>query len=121
VSLDEWRNYLISKGLQVPEGSTDFAFAQPTRKAAYVYHTASIPTKTIRADWGLRSSFFDLTVKGDSLVFDGRGYGHGVGLSQEGAMNMARQGFKYDQIINQYYQGVNIISVRALNFFQVEQ
>lgn len=121
VSIDEWRTYLISKGVQVPEGSTDFAFSQPSRKPAYVYRSASIPTKTIRADWGLRSSFFDLTVKGDSLVFDGRGYGHGVGLSQEGAMNMAKQGFKYDQIINQYYQGVNIVSVRALNFFQVEQ
>lgn len=121
VSINEWRNYLLSKGIQVPEGSTDFGFSQPSRKPAYVYRSANIPTKTIRADWGLRSSFFDLTVKGDSLVFDGRGYGHGVGLSQEGAMNMAKQGFKYDQIINQYYQGVNIVSVRALNFFQVEQ
>lgn len=121
ISVDEWRNYLVSKGIQVPEGSTDFTFSQPVRKPSYVYRSGAIPTKTIRADWGLRSSFFDMTVKGDSLVFDGRGYGHGVGLSQEGAMNMAKQGFKYDQIINQYYQGVNIISVRALNFFQVEQ
>lgn len=121
IPLDDWRKYLISKGAKVSANDTDFEFTQPTRKAVLTYRGMTIPTKTIRAEMGLRSSFFDLKVKGDKLIIDGRGYGHGVGLSQEGAMNMAKQGYRYDQIINQYYQGVNIISVRALNFFQVEQ
>lgn len=38
-------------------------------------------------------------------VFSGRGYGHGVGLSQWGAYEMAVLGFRYDEILNYYYPG----------------
>lgn len=44
-------------------------------------------------------------------VFDGQGYGHGVGMSQYGAMCMANLGFKYDEIINHYFPGTEIITV----------
>ena len=37
------------------------------------------------------------------MVLDGRGFGHGVGLCQEGAMKMARLGYSYDQIIGYYF------------------
>lgn len=38
-------------------------------------------------------------------VFDGQGYGHGVGMSQYGAMCMANEGFTYDEILSTYYPG----------------
>ena len=42
------------------------------------------------------------------FTFDGRGYGHGVGMSQWGAKEMADQGFTYRQILNHYYRGTRI-------------
>jgi len=46
--------------------------------------------------------------------FTGRGYGHGVGLSQEGAINMARQGFTYIDILKFYYLGIAITTIDEL-------
>nr|WP_300091775.1 SpoIID/LytB domain-containing protein [Sedimentibacter sp.] len=40
--------------------------------------------------------------------FDGRGWGHGIGMSQYGAKEMAAEGFKYDEILKHYYTGVTI-------------
>lgn len=40
--------------------------------------------------------------------FDGRGWGHGVGMSQYGAKKMAEEGFTYEQILKHYYTGVEI-------------
>jgi stage II sporulation protein D len=40
---------------------------------------------------------------GEGFLFDGRGWGHGVGLCQEGAMQMARQGKTYKQILAHYF------------------
>jgi stage II sporulation protein D len=39
----------------------------------------------------------------------GKGYGHGVGLSQEGAMNMASQDFSYKDIIKFYFFNIRIM------------
>lgn len=50
----------------------------------------------------------NITVYGDQFVFAGRGYGHGVGMSQYGAKGMADQGYNYHQILQYYFQGVTI-------------
>ena len=44
----------------------------------------------------------------DGYVFDGRGWGHGVGLSQWGAKGMADAGFTYDKILMHYYPGTEL-------------
>ncbi|QXM05927.1 SpoIID/LytB domain-containing protein [Crassaminicella indica] len=44
----------------------------------------------------------------DQYVFIGKGYGHGVGMSQWGAKKMAEQGFTYEQILSHYYTGIRI-------------
>lgn len=43
-----------------------------------------------------------------TYIFGGRGYGHSVGMSQEGAKGMALQGFTYDQILKYYFTGTDI-------------
>ena len=43
-----------------------------------------------------------------SVTFDGRGYGHGVGMCQMGARGMAANGVAYDSILSLYYQGTNL-------------
>ena len=71
-----------------------------------------MPLTTIRSDLNLRSTFFSVFVNGDSVILKGRGYGHGVGLCQEGAMEMASKGFSYRDIISFYYSGVIITDVK---------
>jgi stage II sporulation protein D len=50
--------------------------------------------------------------EGNLITFKGRGYGHGVGLCQEGAMVMAARGFKYSEIIRFYYSDVIISDIK---------
>jgi SpoIID/LytB domain protein len=38
----------------------------------------------------------------------GGGFGHGVGLSQTGAVGMAEKGHAYDEILKHYYQGIEL-------------
>ena len=47
----------------------------------------------------------------------GRGYGHGVGLCQEGAMKMARFGFTYIQIALYYFPGVKVVNYLEQQYF----
>ena len=62
----------------------------------------------IRSILGLRSADFEINIKDDGLEFITYGYGHGVGVSQYGAQGMANNGYSYEDIINYYYQNVNI-------------
>jgi stage II sporulation protein D len=43
------------------------------------------------------------------FVFLGRGWGHGVGLCQNGAYGMALAGASFDAILRHYYTGVDIV------------
>ncbi|MBQ1274706.1 MAG: SpoIID/LytB domain-containing protein [Cellulosilyticum sp.] len=47
------------------------------------------------------------TIWGDITIY-GKGYGHGVGMSQSGAKGMAKAGFNYVQILQHYYNGVTV-------------
>lgn len=62
----------------------------------------------IRSLFGLRSTYFSLEEDGENMVFTTKGYGHGVGMSQEGANYMALQGKKCEDIIKHYYTDVSI-------------
>ena len=66
----------------------------------------------MRTDLNLRSTFFSVVTDGDTILLKGKGYGHGVGLCQEGAMEMAKEGFNYRQIIDFYYFGVMITDIK---------
>lgn len=61
-----------------------------------------------RLCFGLRSSSFDCEQTGEKITFFVRGYGHGVGLSQQGAELLAREGMAYMQILQHYYTGTTI-------------
>lgn len=57
---------------------------------------------------GLPSSHFKIFKKDDSLIFDVKGVGHGAGLSQNGANELAKAGKTYRDIITYYYTDVSI-------------
>ena len=50
-----------------------------------------------------------------AFVFLGRGWGHGVGLCQNGAFGMALAGETYDRILRHYYSGIDIVPSGAVS------
>lgn len=56
----------------------------------------------------LRSTLFTVKKEGESFLFSGKGYGHGVGMSQWGCYNMGRKGKTYKEILSFYYPGTKL-------------
>ncbi len=80
-----------------------------------------VPLKHIREDLKLNSTYFTVTTTGEQVVLEGRGFGHGVGLCQEGAMRMAVEGKSYIDILHHYYTYVHMVDVNTLDFFREEE
>ncbi len=70
--------------------------------------TGRVLRESILGGTNLRSTSFDFKVKNDKFVFTVQGYGHGVGMSQTGANEMAREGYTYDEILTHYYPGTEV-------------
>jgi len=56
----------------------------------------------------LPSAFFDIRKEGDSFVIEGGGFGHGIGMSQNGAHEMAKQGRNYIDILEMFYHNIEV-------------
>lgn len=56
----------------------------------------------------IRSTDFTIKQDGDNVIIDTKGYGHGVGMSQYGALGMAKNGYNYKEILMHYYNGTNL-------------
>ncbi len=63
----------------------------------------------IRKVFGLRSNNFSIQLNDEMVTFNVKGYGHGVGMSQRGANEYAKQGLTYDEILKKYYTDIKII------------
>ena len=64
----------------------------------------------------LPSNLFTINKLSDDLwFFKGGGFGHGVGLSQAGAIEMAKLGFSYEQILNHYYRDAKLENIELLS------
>ncbi len=57
---------------------------------------------------GLKSNYFTINKVGNNIKIETKGYGHGVGMSQYGANGMAKEGYSYREIIDHYYQDVEL-------------
>ena len=67
----------------------------------------SVVNRSLRGR-GLQSTLFSVTRQGDAYIFEGTGFGHGVGLCQRGAMARARRGETTREILSTYYPGARI-------------
>lgn len=56
----------------------------------------------------LPSAFFTIEKNGKSYIIEGRGYGHGIGMSQNGANEMAKSGKTYEEILYYFYPGTQV-------------
>ena len=61
----------------------------------------------------LRSTDFDIDIINNTVNITTRGYGHGVGMSQYGANELAKKGYNYKEILNYYYKDVKINKINV--------
>jgi stage II sporulation protein D len=122
---EDWLTYLrLKHGYPTNDPfARDIAlnFKQDERKTFLEASNIKVPLKFVRQDLQLKSTFFSIKpLNNDSVLFMGRGYGHGLGMCQEGAMRMSKQGYSYEQILHFYYKNIQIIDMKKLSFFKDE-
>jgi stage II sporulation protein D len=121
---EDWLSYLkLKHNYPIQDSNARWLamnFKQDSRKPYLEVNNIRVALKNVRTDLQLKSTFFTIIPQGDTLLFKGRGFGHGVGMCQEGAMRMAKIGYKYPQVINFYYQNIQLIDLHKLNFFKDE-
>jgi stage II sporulation protein D len=74
--------------------------------------STTVSGNDLRKALDLRSTLFRVSTDGSNLHVQGRGFGHGLGLSQWGAYYLAKQGVNYHQILAHYYQTANLSRVK---------
>ncbi|WP_240675822.1 SpoIID/LytB domain-containing protein [Ammoniphilus sp. CFH 90114] len=97
------------------KGSIEVEFLERLIDGTVLFQTITlddVPLSHIRPMLGgnlLKSYFIDsLTLEDDVFIMRGKGYGHGVGMSQWGAHYMAEKGKSYEDIIHFYFPGTTI-------------
>ncbi|HRO75904.1 MAG TPA: SpoIID/LytB domain-containing protein [Crocinitomicaceae bacterium] len=122
ISQQEWADFLVQQyNYPINDsvyGPLIFTFNQPDRMAFYHSSLLGIPLRDIRDRFKLRSTFFNVYPDGTDVILTGRGYGHGVGLCQEGAMKMALFGYSFRQIALYYFPGAHIVDRQRDEFFK---
>ena len=126
VHRDDWLSYLKKKH-QLPLEDELLKlmatnYKQDRRHTWFIDRVLDIRLEDVRHDWDLRSTYFDIEpVAGqDSLLFQGRGFGHGIGLSQEGAMKMARKGYSFKEILFYYYTDVHLVDYELVEMMRAD-
>lgn len=122
ISQEKWKSFLVSK-YNYPIGDSTYAsmiytFDQPQRMAFYIHPVFGIPLRDLREEFDLKSTFFSCYPEGTDVVIKGRGFGHGVGLCQEGAMKMAKYGYNYLQIAKFYFPGIRVVNYSEERFYK---
>jgi stage II sporulation protein D len=75
-----------------------------TRMGAYAFRLAVGAHR-------VKSTNFEVTPTAGGFLFQGRGFGHGVGLCQWGAEGMAQAGWNYREILAHYYAGARLVRI----------
>ncbi len=121
---EDWLSYLkLKHNYPIQDSNARWlalTFKQDSRKPFLEANNVRVPLKNVRTDLQLKSSFFSVVAVGDTVILKGRGFGHGVGMCQEGAMRMAKLGYKCPEMINFYYQKTQLVDLHKLNFFKDE-
>ena len=120
----KWLNYL-KNNFQYPVDNVEalnaaLNFKQEIRHKYLVDWVYQIPLTQVRKDWNLKSTYFSIFDNGDYLSFKGKGFGHGVGLSQEGAMRMIELGYDFLEVLRFYYTDVHLIDMKRRDFYIID-
>ena len=118
--LNHPEKWILSGVTQTPERGiedervSDLVFDYMDRDDPEAHLKVKMPTNTVR-NWldpvKVKSTLFTLSTLGRSILFTGKGSGHGVGMCQWGAKRMGEKGFSLYQILTHYYHGVKIARI----------
>ncbi|MEW5844809.1 MAG: SpoIID/LytB domain-containing protein [Bacteroidota bacterium] len=121
IPITEWKKFLAQQGVDTAQLSREnINFYPKERPKYYTVLGVNIPTTTVRKHFKLRSAWFSVSAGKNEVRVSGRGYGHGVGMCQDGAMAMAQRGWTYDKIIQYYFKDVNIIDLSKVKLEPVK-
>lgn len=125
IEKSSWKKYLVDQfGYPLKDslfGESIYEFNQTNRKAFYVSPQLGIPLRDLRVKFKLKSTWFSSHLEGNYVVLEGKGFGHGVGLCQEGAMKMAKLGYSYEQILNFYFTEIEFFDYYHWLFLKQEE
>jgi stage II sporulation protein D len=107
-SKEEFKKLLGIKDKEITIGKIEYS--KTNRVNNITINNKKYKGTEIRKLLNLRSTDFKIDIK-DKITITTRGYGHGVGMSQYGANEMAKRGYKYDEILKYYYQNIIIENI----------
>ena len=121
ISKEKWIKYLKNKH-NFPTDKPELLkqacnFKQKYRKKYFLDWNHHILLTDLRKDFKLKSTYFSVTEHNDYVLLKGKGFGHGVGLSQEGAIQMIKLGYGFLDVLRFYYTGVHLIDLQMRDFY----
>ena len=102
IALSDWKAYF--KIAEDFDWGAFFTELPEGRQTHYTIGDQTFKLETLRRHFKLRSTYFTARVEGDAIHLEGYGFGHGVGMAQQGAMRMAVGGFQWKEILDFYFQ-----------------
>ncbi len=119
VSVAEFKD-ILSKEFGCKFGESTLNIENINRSGAGGIITVTVGKKTLtgtefRMAFGLRSSNIAIELENGNVIFKVKGYGHGVGMSQYGANQLAKQGYNYEEILKHYYTGITLSEIEVFS------
>ena len=106
ISLEEFKNILNIKD---PIIINNIIRSNTNRVLRITINNQEYYGTDIRKKLDLRSTDFNINIKDNMVYITTNGYGHGVGMSQYGANEMAKKGYGYEDILKHYYSNIEIV------------
>ncbi len=110
ISFEEFKNALNTKDANInsPNDIKPAILSEGGAVKEITIGTKKFKGSEIRSIFGLRSACFKISVDDKNVHFEVFGYGHGVGMSQYGANELAKKGSDYKEILEHYYTGTRL-------------
>ncbi len=110
ISFDEFKNVLNEKGAEInnPDDIKDIKKSEGGAVKEITIGKKTFKGSEVRTLFGLRSACFKIDIQNNTVFFEVLGYGHGVGMSQYGANELAKKGQSYRDILLHYYTGTKL-------------
>ena len=116
VSKQEWLAFISNYTKNnIDYSRYNFSFSTPIRTKTILINGIELNLRAVREYFNLKSTYFSITDDGQTITFNGRGYGHGIGMCQEGAIEMARVGYCWLDIIHFYFRDVKVADYREMD------
>ena len=114
-SWEDWQKYWSrSIDWSVSDWTAFFSQLPDTRSTQWTLGDQTFKMETVRRDFKWRSAYVLPEATTEGVMVHGFGFGHGVGMAQQGAMLMGRAGFDWKEILDFYFKDLEFEAVKNL-------